>query len=225
MHFRLGITLAVVSLVLPMYSVAAPILAPTDFIFGGQVIGPNFVVGSSPGVVETNTWPVDEGPEHAIDGVGQKYLNFGGPNTGIIVTPGVGSTIAVSLTLWTANDFEQRDPASYQLWGSNALISGPGPFLLTNFTPISSGPFALPSGRNPGGSDPLGPNFLTISFANTSAFTSYMIIFPTLKDLTFGKPMQIGEIQLNDASRVPEPATLSLVGAGLVGMILLRRRR
>lgn len=69
---------------------------------------------------DTNNWPANESPDHAIDGVGQKYLNFGREDSRFIVTPSSGSSVVTSLKFWTANDAEPRDPASYELWGTNA---------------------------------------------------------------------------------------------------------
>jgi hypothetical protein len=39
-----------------------------------------------------NNWPVGEPPSAAIDGAGQKYLNFGKENTGFVVTPAAGTS-------------------------------------------------------------------------------------------------------------------------------------
>ena len=44
-----------------------------------------------------------------------KYLNFGKEQSGIIVTPAIGSTVIQSLTLVTANDAVARDPASLKI--------------------------------------------------------------------------------------------------------------
>src|SRR6266545_4088833 len=71
---------------------AAPLFAPGNPIFGGRINGSNFEVGAI-GLDGGNTnytdnfWPAAESPDHAIDGFGQKYLNFAELNTGFIVTP------------------------------------------------------------------------------------------------------------------------------------------
>ena len=79
---------------------------------------------------DTNNWSGSETPNFAIDGLGQNYLNFGEANTGILVTPAFGSSTVTQLTIWTAYNAEESDPASYQVWGTNAPI-GTGPYMLT----------------------------------------------------------------------------------------------
>ncbi len=189
---------------------------------------------------DVNQWPGGETPSAVIDGAGQKYLNFGKVNTGFVVTPSAGS-VATSMTLWAANDAIERDPSSYQLFGTNSAISGPS-FQSTEFTLISSGALALPDTRNNGGVDPLlAANSTSVSFSNSNSYSTYMILFPTVKDEALENSMQIAEVQLFDAgatgifapgdtilgvqavSTVPEPSTgvLSLLAA----TALLRRRR
>lgn len=199
---------------------AAAIFVPGDTIVGGRSDGTNFVTGSAG--FGFNQWPSGEVPGFVIDGVGQKYLNFGKEDTGVIVTPSAGSSIATSITLWSANDAPERDPASYSVYGTNSTILGAGPNAVADFTLISSGPLALPLTRNLGGANPLLPeNSQTVAFANTNAFTSYMVVFPTLRDSGAANSMQIAEIQLNS---IPEPSTglLSLLAATA---LLGRRRR
>ena len=142
---------------------AASLFTPGDTIFGGSSDGTSFLVGAvgtdgGNTIYTDNIWPLNESPDHVIDGVGQKYLNFAELNTGFIVTPTLGAgfgTIATGITLWTANDAEGRDPASYALFGTDTAITGSGPFALSDFTLISSGLLALPTTRQPGGISPL----------------------------------------------------------------------
>ena len=93
--------------------------------------------------------PAAESVEHAIDDVGQKYLNFLDLGSGFIVTPtfgaSTGGTIVTGLRFFTANDAVERDPASYLLEGAT-IFSGP-------WTTISSGALALPSNRNAAGAN------------------------------------------------------------------------
>ena len=171
------------------------IFRPGDPILGGQIIGNNFEVGGVGG--GGNNWPGGEGPEHAIDGVGQKYLNFAKFNAGVLVTPSGGPSVAASMTLWAANDAVPRDPSSYELYGTTADVTGPGPFALDQFTLISSGDLALPDSRNQGGNADLDDiNSQDILFNNSTAYTSYLIVFPTVKDSASANSMQIAEIQL-----------------------------
>jgi hypothetical protein len=169
--------------------------------------------------------PGGEGVEHAIDNVGQKYLNFLDLGSGFIVTPTLGAdtggTIVTSLRLFTANDAEERDPASFVLEGA---ASAGGPFTL-----IAEGDLNLPSGRNNGGATPLADltNSFTVAFSNTTAYLSYRLTFPTLKNAPGANSMQIGEVEFLaefDSTAVPAPAA-GLLGLGFVGALVMRRRR
>src|SRR5688500_2021897 len=92
----------------------AQVFSPTDAVWGGEVVGDQFVVGTAGTTANTNNWPAGESPDHAIDGVGQKYLNFGREGTGILVTPASGSSVVDKIKFWAANDAEPRDPASFE---------------------------------------------------------------------------------------------------------------
>ena len=213
----LVITLAM--LAMPAHAVAAVIFTPGDTIFGGVKSGATFTIN--------NNWPGNEAPSNAIDGVGQKYLNFSMINTGFIVNPSIGSSVATSITLWTANGPQERDPASYELWGSNAAIGSGPSFSLSDFTLISSGLLSLPSTRNNGGNTPLSDiSSQTIGFANSTAYTSYMVIFPTVKNNS-ASVMEIGEVQLYSSAAVPEPTSLVIfgIGAGIAGLKARTRKR
>src|SRR2546421_3186155 len=84
-----------------------------------------------PIVATSNNTPGSEGVANAIDNQPTKYLNFDKLNTGFTVNPGVrGLTVVSGLTLTSANDAPERDPASYTLSGS---YDG------SNFTQIASG--------------------------------------------------------------------------------------
>ena len=182
---------------------------------------------------------------HAIDNVRQKYLNFGEPagatseqNTGFIVTPSLGApfgTIVTGLRLYTANDAEPRDPASFRLEGS--ITGTGGPWIPIAGTLLAPMPLALPSGRNitnmpPDftGTTPINSasDFLQeVSFANAVPYTSYRLIFPTVKDSATApaNSMQIAEVEFLGVA-VPEPSTFVLAGAGLFGLgCVVRRRR
>ncbi len=169
--------------------------------------------------------PAAEGVENAINDTGQKYLNFLDINSGFSVTPsGAGNNLPVTgIRFYTANDSEPRDPASFQLFGSNDGLDGP-------WTVIASGNLALPADRNAGGDAVVIPptgNPAAFSqellFDNGDVYTNYGVIFPTLKDAVAANSMQIGEVEL---LVVPEPASLMLTLVGLLGVVgVLRARR
>ena len=196
------------------------LLTPGDAISGGQSDGTNFNVGVAGTAAGVNNWPAAESPDHAIDGVGQKYLNFGETDTGFVVTPS-GPTTVGGIKLWTANDAEPRDPASFQVWGTNADVSGAS-IALSDFTAIAVGTLDLPSSRNAGGGAALDDaNSQTIRFLNDTEYNSYLVLFPGVKDAASANSMQIAEVQLLG---IPEPGSLTLLGLGGLFLGLLRRR-
>jgi len=203
---------------------AVTILTPGDAIIGGARVGSNFevgVVGTAGGV---NNWPGAEVPADLINGFiggdGEKYLNFARLDTGFIVTPTSGASVARQMELWVANDAPERDPASYEIWGANGFAGGAGPFDIgTIFAPIASGALALPEARDGNPTDMTG-NSQVVNFANNTAYETYLILFPTVRG-PGGNSMQISEVQLDT---IPEPS------AGLLALLatapfLLRRRR
>jgi hypothetical protein len=194
--------------------------AQFDVTFPGDPI--LLVNGTNDGDGNSGPPPATEGVEHVIDNVRQKYLNFLDLGSGFIVTPAIGSSTVNGMRFYTANDAEPRDPASYLLEGGSDP-AGP-------WTMISSGPLALPTGRNVttapfSGLTPVNPatDFQqTITFANTTAYTSYRVTFPTLKDAGAANSMQIAEVELHG---IPEPSTIVLSALGLIGLIVAARRR
>ncbi len=134
-----------------------------------------------PIVATSSNSPGSEGVANAIDNKTTKYLNFDGKNnevaTGFTVTPSVGATIVTGLTLQSANDAPERDPATYKLEGSN-----------------DGETFALISeGNVPAFSD----RFVTVrtDFENSSAYKSYRLTFPTTATAN-GCCMQVAEVEL-----------------------------
>ncbi len=207
---------------------AVTVINPGDTVYGGQKVGSAFEVGTAGYDSGVNNWPGAEAPEKAIDGVGQKYLNFAKEFSGLVITPSFGASVVNSLKIWTANDATPRDPASYELHGTTATLSGSS-FDMADFSLISAGALALPNSRNSGGSaDLLDDNSQTINFSNSTAYTSYMILFPTVKDSANANSMQIAEVQLyGEAGRVSVPdtgSTMALFGLAFAGLIAVRRK-
>jgi hypothetical protein len=130
------------------------------------------IVGSS-----ANT-PISGVVAHAIDNQPTVYLNLDKINTGFTVTPLVGSTLVTGITVQSAGDASERDPASYILSGSN---DG------TSFSEISRGTIpAFPS-----------RNFVQkFTFTNSQSYTAYRLIFPTVANPAIANSMQIAEVEL-----------------------------
>src|SRR5262245_14434830 len=183
----LSLTVAWNALALAMLWLPNQSSAQSDVTSPGDPIV--LVNGTNDGDANAGAPPAAEGVEHVIDNVGQKYLNFLDLGSGFAVQPRVGATVVTGLRLYTANDSEARDPASYLLQGSTVGTNGP-------WTTISSNALALPSGRNPGGVVPLSSNYQTLFFANPTAYAAYRLTFPTLKDAASANSMQIGEVEL-----------------------------
>jgi hypothetical protein len=176
----------------------APILAPGDFIIAIDADG-----GSNSPAAE----PVAEAIDGITAGAGAKYLNFGQANSGFIVTPALGSSIVGSFEIWTANDTEERDPATWALYGTNEAIVSANDSTGTSesWTLIASGSVSLPAARNV-----LGP---LVTFTNTTSYRSYKMLFPTVKNAT-ANSMQIAEIQfygVSKTARNPRPADGAVV--------------
>ncbi len=75
-------------------------------------------------IASSGNSPGSEGVANAIDGQPTKYLNFDtigvdGVPSGFVVTPAVGKTVVLGLTMQSANDAVERDPLMVRLEGSN----------------------------------------------------------------------------------------------------------
>ena len=143
--------------------------------------------------------PVAEGPAQAIDdAAGTKYLNFGGNDrpVGLIITlPNDQVIDAIKFTL--ANDASERDPITYVLEGSTSASPTPSD---ASFVPISSGMTGFGDVGEPqvqGGAD-IYPRGLsnTVTFANTTAYRSYRVTFPHLRNIGAANSMQIADVIL-----------------------------
>ena len=121
----------------------------TNFATAQEVYGPGDPVLAIDLDGDSN-FPPGEGPMNSTDqNSGTKYLNFGGRDTGIIVTPNSGSSTVQSIQFTSANDAEERDPTSFILYGTNDPIMSADNSLgeMEDWTEISTGAVILPADR------------------------------------------------------------------------------
>jgi hypothetical protein len=167
---------------------------------------------------DLSRYPAAEGPANLIDGLNNtKYLNFGKATSGAIITQN-GTAYAVdSMQLVTANDVPNRDPASYELWGTNSpiLSQNNSDGLAEAWTLISSGALSLPAARMDGST--------IVPIGSATAYQSYKLVFPTLKDPNAPgvDSMQLAGVQF---FAVPEPSSWLLVACGALAVLGVRRR-
>ena len=150
------------------------------------------------GLASTSRYPGGENPLNVVDGTNNKYLNFGGinptpNNTGFIVKAN-GSVVA-SFALQTGNDSPERDPSSYELWGTNKTIKSKdnSTGLGEKWYLIGGGSIVLPDPRNTWSA--------ILPVSNTTSYSSYKMVFPTVKGAT--NLMQIDEAQFYDEDDNP----------------------
>ena len=147
----------------------------------------NFGTAGGTSGVSNSSYPSNENPGLALDGNPfTKYLNFGEENSGLIVTP--GNSIIRSMQFTTANDAIERDPTSWQLYGTNDSITSAdnSTGLEEDWTLIDSGTLNLPNARFADSS--------VISVNNSTTYSSYRLMFPTVKNAAAANSMQIGDI-------------------------------
>jgi len=142
------------------------------------------------GVPNDGDWPAAETPDLTIDdNSATKFLHFKGATepTGIQITPLLGATVVTGITFTTANDAVERDPASFELYGSNAGIDGPYTLIASGDIVDFTGETAWPR---------ITKNETEIAFDNDVAYTHYQILFPAVRDSGSANSMQIAEIEL-----------------------------
>jgi hypothetical protein len=165
-----------------MGGTGSSILAPGDFIRAVRI--GDFVT--------TSNYPAGEAPANVLDrNSGTKYLNFGEERSGFIVTPEFGGSVATAFEIVTANDAIERDPASYEIWGTNELpISTPdnGAGDEQMWTLIQSGTLDLPTDRFASSGQ--------IPISNSEVYGAYRIVFPTVRDAATANSMQIADFRL-----------------------------
>ena len=181
------------------YSVAALIAAAVAFTASSasaQLFGTSdLILACDNDVTIHSSYPGGEAPWQCFDQVADtKYLNFGEAGTGVIVEPFYGSAVVQSMQFTTANDAEPRDPATWELYGTNDFVSSEDNSTgdAENWTLIASGDANLPADRMVAGP--------VYDFSNSTEYTAYKIIFPTVKDSENANSMQIAEIGLYTGS-------------------------
>jgi len=165
------------------HNVTADVTSPDDVIIG--IPDDGVTTGGA-----DNGWPAAEYPALAIDNdVATKFLHFKGnvEPTGIQVTPAVGATVVTGIALTTANDAVERDPTSFELYGSNEGIEGPYTLIASGDIVDFAGAEAWPRFTK---------NATPITFENEVAYTNYQLLFPTVRDAASANSMQIAEIEL-----------------------------
>jgi len=149
----------------------------------GSTNGPNRIIPSS-----FNS-PAAQQAYHAMDNnINSKYLNFDKLNTGFIVTPGGPATVVRGIRLATAGDAPERDPGTFTVEGASSF----------------AGPWTLIASNNTGLGGTALSNRLSfipdLTFANSTAYSSYRVLFPTVRDAVAANSMQIAEVQLLDGT-------------------------
>jgi hypothetical protein len=175
---------------------AQPVITTNDVTKPGD---PLVAIPGTPG-----DSPAGEGVVNAIDNnTATKYLSFTKLNTGFTVTPSMGSTLIGGITITSANDAPERDPASYQIFGSN---DGGATFTAQ---PIAQGSIPIFTARFQKVS-------LTFTTPVTQTFTTYKVIFPTVANATAANSMQLSELELLQAN-AQENATATPNASSVTG--------
>ncbi|MBO4797004.1 MAG: hypothetical protein J5553_06435, partial [Verrucomicrobia bacterium] len=172
--------------------------AATELLTTGENV---IAVGGQ--LVNNSRYPDKEYPGCVVDqSSATKYLNYQPSGAGFVVVPTYGATILKSFQMTTANDKPERDPSSYQIFGSNDEITLDDLAAMdntagdqNNWTLIAEGTLALPDDRLTMGD--------IIPVSNETSYTAYKVIFPTVKDASEGH-MQVADIQFYEVES-PDP--------------------
>ena len=168
-----------------MATVAMPIQGQTQaqlFGFGDPVIAIDLNGNSG--------FPSGEAPLNATDqNNSSKYLNSGGRYSGLIVTPNSGPSVIQSIQFTTANDVEERDPASFSIYGTNDPITSADNSFgeQEQWTKIAESPIKLPTERFASSE--------IVSFANSTTFRSYRLIIESIKSAKPSTAMQFADVR------------------------------
>jgi Cadherin-like domain/Cadherin-like beta sandwich domain len=177
-------------------------------VTGGWEQQDAFTIGSVGTANPGNNWPAAESPDKATDGnVDTKFLIFQSNNAGLVLRP-ANATIAYNrLSLTTANDGPERDPASFRLYGlATAPATTSGNQIQGGRTVIASGTLNLPGARK------AGPT--VVQFDNTTAYAAYLLIFDSVKNSTITNLTQIAEVKLSQGVTVPNQVAVGAAHGG-----------
>jgi len=156
--------------------------------FGSEpILGPNdlIIAIDAQGIVSNSSYPAAEAPVNVLDGnPATKYLNRGGGGSGFIVTP-TAAIMVQSFTLTTANDSATRDPAAWELYGTNDPIKSTDNTagIAESWTLIASGALELPPARLT-----VGP---VVSFESFAVYSSFKMVFTRTKG---SSNMQVADV-------------------------------
>lgn len=122
--------------------------------------------------------PIGQGADKAIDdSAATKYLNSDELNTGFTVWPSFTDRPVRALTLISADDAPERDPASVVLEGS---LDG------TNFTLIASNTVPAFAGRLA---------IQSVDVLNETIYSVFRVTFPNVADAGTANAMQVAEVE------------------------------
>lgn len=191
-----AVLLTIVFAILPFKSFAFNILQPGDAIIAIDVPSP------------TSSYPGGEAPGFGLDNdVTTKYLNFGEENSGFILDLPSAVTPR-SFRMTSGNDAPERDPTSWEIYGFNGTVTelDNGLGFADPWTLVASGADTglnslVEPARNTGGAPQ--------SFANTTAYNAFKMVFPTVRDANVANSMQYTDLIFfsNAAATIPIIAT------------------
>jgi len=172
-----------------------PILGPADTVHGVKTTAKGKATVYSQDGDYGGSSGNDEPPANATDGdAGTKYYNHvqdgsnsPGVNSGLVITPAVGSSVVTSAQFTTANDLPDRDPMTFTLEGSNddnAASEGAHGFSL-----IYEGTTGLDTDPDRGKAGAI------VKFKNTTAYKTYRILITSPRSPSTNA-VQYGEVQL-----------------------------
>ncbi len=179
---------------------AQNVLSSSDFIIG--------IDNNRNRVGNTNVG--GEGPQAVFDGntTSSKWFSGAREFGGLIFTASGGPATVQSLQFSSANDSQNRDPVTFQIFGTNDVITtvNNGTGLEDSWTFISSGNtgFATRDLDATARNTTVAP----VDVTNATAYSSYKIVFPALRlgNALANQPSNPNGIQINEIQMFNSPA-------------------